>query len=74
MQLKTKFYDEDNELVNTILGMDVKTIGGKLMPSKMEVIPANKKGQKTQMIYTKAEFDIEIDDEMFTIQYMKRLK
>lgn len=74
LQLKTKFFDEDNVLVNTILGKDVKTIGGKLMPSVMEVIPADKKGQKTRMSYTKAEFDIEIDDEIFTTQYMKRLK
>ncbi len=74
LQLKTKFYDEDNELVNTILGKDVKMIGGKLLPSIMEVIPADKKGQKTRMTYTKAEFDLEIADEIFTTQYMKRLK
>lgn len=74
LQLKTMFYDEDNELINTILGKDVKKIGGKLMPTQMEIIPANKKGQKTQASYTKAEFDLEIDDEIFTIQYMKRLK
>ena len=74
LQLKTKFYDEDGELVNTILGKDVKKIGGKLIPNSMEVIPSNKKGQRTQMSYSKAEFGIEVDDEIFTIQYMKRLK
>jgi outer membrane lipoprotein-sorting protein len=74
LQLKTKFYDEDNELINTILAKDVKELGGKLMPSQMEIIPANKKGQKTRASYTKAEFDIEIKDEIFSIQYMKRLK
>ena len=74
LQLKTKFYDEDNELVNTILGKEVKTLGGKMLPSVMEIIPAKKKGQKTRMTYTKAEFDIEIKDEIFTTQYIKRIK
>lgn len=74
LQLKTKFYDEDGELVNTILGKSVAKIGGKLIPNEMEVIPANKKGQRTQMSYTKADFGIELDDEIFTLQYMKRLK
>lgn len=74
LQLRTKFFDEDNELVNTILGKDVKKIGGKLIPNTMEVIPADKKGQRTKMSYTHAEFGLDIDDEIFTIQYMKRLK
>jgi len=74
LQLKTKFYDEDGKLVNTILGKSPKVLGGLLLPSEMEVIPADKKGQKTKMSYTKASFDIEIDDAIFTTQYMKRLK
>ncbi len=74
LQLKTRFYDEDNKLVNTILGKEVKTLGGKIIPTVMEVIPANKKGQKTRMTYTKAEFNIKVNDEMFTTQYIKRLK
>ena len=74
LQLKTEFYDEDNALVNTIKGLSVKMMGGKMVASVMEVIPANKKGQKTRMTYTALQFDIEIKDEMFTTQYMKRLK
>ncbi len=74
LQLKTKFYDEDNVLVNTIQGKNVKMMGGKVIPTVMEIIPANKKGQKTRMTYTALEFNPEVKDEMFTIQYMKRLK
>ena len=74
LQLQTKFYDEDNVLVNTIQGKSVKMMGGKLIPTTMEIIPANKKGQKTRMTYTSLQFNLEIKDEMFTTQYMKRLK
>ena len=74
LQLQTKFYDEDGALVNTIKGQDVKTFDGKKMPGTMEIIPTSKKGQKTKITYSKVDFDLEIDDEIFTTQYMKRLK
>ncbi|MDX2362586.1 MAG: outer membrane lipoprotein-sorting protein [Crocinitomicaceae bacterium] len=74
LQLRTKFYDEDNKLVNTILGKKVKMMGGKLIPTTMEIIPADKKGHKTRVTYTKAIFDGEVDDNLFTIQYIKRIK
>ncbi len=74
LQLKTEFYDQDNFLVNTILGKEVKMMGGKLMPSVMEVIPADKKGHLTRVQYTSMTFDLELEDAIFTTQYMKRLK
>jgi len=74
LQLRTKFYDEDNKMVNTILGKDVKMMGGKLIPTTMEIIPADKKGHKTRVAYTKAIFDGKVDDNMFTIQHIKRIK
>lgn len=74
LQLKTEFYDEDNKLINTIVSREIKDMGGKLMPTVMVVIPADKKGHKTIMRYTSIEFDVEIPPETFTTQYMKRLK
>lgn len=74
LQLKTQFYDQDDFLVNTILGKDVKVMGGKLMPTIMEVIPADKKGHLTRIRYNSMQFDLKIEDQIFTTQYMKRLK
>ena len=74
LQLKTKFYDQDHFLVNTILGKEVRMMGGKLIPTVMEVIPSDKKGHMTRIKYTSMQFDLKIDDQIFTTQYMKRLK
>lgn len=75
LQLRTKFFDEDDLLVNTILGKEVKEMGGKTIPTVMEVIPAQKKkAQKTRMQYTRLEFDVAIDDEIFTTQNMQHLE
>jgi outer membrane lipoprotein-sorting protein len=73
-QLRVNFYDEDEELVNVMKASNIKKLGGKLLPSKMEIIPQDKKGQKTIMEYTRLEFDLPIDDNFFTVQKMKRLK
>jgi hypothetical protein len=40
----------------------------------MEMIPVEKEGQKTVIIYNDLEFDIDIADNFFTTQNMKRLK
>jgi hypothetical protein len=72
--LKTEFYDEDNFLINTIISSEVKLMGGKLIPTVMEILPADKPHQKTKMIYTSILFDVEINDNIFTTQYVKRLK
>ncbi len=74
MQLKTEFYDEDDYLVNTILGKEVKEMGGKLLPARMEVIPADEEGNKTIIEQLSLSFDKPIKDAFFSIQSMKRAR
>ena len=73
MQMKVKYYDEDKELVNTFYGRSVKLIGGLKMPTENSIVPANKKGNKTKILTTKRQINIEVNDNIFTTQYMKRL-
>lgn len=74
MQMKVEFYDEDGYLVNTMFGKNVKMLGGKLLPSRMEVVPAEEPGKKTVIEYLKLEFDKPISDEFFSMQNMKRVQ
>ena len=74
LQLKTEFYDEDGYLVNTMLGKKVKNLGGKMLPSIMEVIPEEEEGNKTIMEYVSLKFDIDIKDSFFSVQNMKRVR
>ena len=73
-QMKVEFFDEDDELVNRMRSYNVKKMGGRLMPTKMEIVPVDKKGQKTVMEYTSLEFDAPIEDSFFTTKNMKKLK
>jgi len=73
MQMQTDFYDEDMFLVNQMIGSDVKTFEGKLLPSKLTVVPVDKPGQSTVISYSQWKFGIDIPDEYFTTNYMKRI-
>ena len=74
MQMKATFYDEDGLLVNTMYGKDIKILGGKLLPGRMEVVPADEPGKKTIIEYLRLEFDRPLDDSFFSMQNMKRVK
>jgi len=74
MQLKVEFYDEDNYLVNTMKGSNVKQFGTKKLPATLTVIPADEEGNKTIITYDVWKFDVAIDEQMFTTNYMKRIK
>lgn len=74
LQFKAEFYDEDGELVNIMNSGEVKEIGGRKITSKIEMIPVDKKGNSTWIIYNDIVFDKEIDDSFFTTRKMKQLK
>jgi outer membrane lipoprotein-sorting protein len=72
--LKAEYYDEDGQLVNTEIMSDVKLMDDREMPTRMEMIPADKPGQKTVMVFNKIKFNIKIDESFFSQQNMKQLK
>lgn len=68
VQLHARFYDEGNELINTMNAFDIKTMDGRLIPTRFEMIPSNKKNQKTVMIYESVTFNRPMDDSFFNRQ------
>ncbi len=74
IELKTEFYDEDDYLVNTMYGKAIKELGGRTLPSVLEVIPSDEEGHKTIVEYLELEFDIPIEDEFFSVRNMKRVR
>lgn len=72
--LKGEYYDEDESLVNTEILKDIKMMGNRKMPTRLEMIPADKPGQKTILIFKNIEFDIKIDEAFFSQQNMRKVK
>ena len=73
---KTEYFDEDGILVNTENASDIKKMGDREIPTRMEIIPQEKEkqGQKTILEITNMLFNIKIDDGFFTQQNMKQVK
>lgn len=72
--LKAEFFDEDGFLVNTEILTDVKKMDDRIIPTRMEMIPADKKGHKTIMTFDEIDFEVPIKDSFFSIQNMKRIR
>jgi len=72
--LKSEMYDEDGYLVRTELGKEVKTMDGRLIPTRIELIPAEEEGHRTILEIREIRFNEPISDSFFSQQNMKRVR
>ena len=72
--LKTESYDEDMYLVKTEIASEIKQMGGKRLPSKFEIIPADNPGYKTVVLLRDIVFNTAISNNFFSQQNMKRIR
>lgn len=74
IELRTEMYDEDGYLINEVRFSDIKSLGGRMLPAKMEYIPVDKPGNKTVVEYSDVEYNIPITEDFFSLQNMKRVR
>lgn len=72
VELFVAFYDEEGILVNTMIAHDLKIMDGRLIPTRMEMIPIDKPGQRTEILYHSVLFDRPIDNAIFTLEQMRK--
>jgi outer membrane lipoprotein-sorting protein len=72
--LKTELYDEDGSLVRTELGSDIKMMDGRAIPTMLELLPSDEKGNKTIVIIKDIRFNVPIEESFFSQQNMKRVR
>ena len=74
LTLKAELYDEDGSLVRTELGSDIKIMDGRSITTRLELIPAEEKGNKTIVEIKEIKFNVAIEDSFFSQQNMKRIR
>jgi outer membrane lipoprotein-sorting protein len=74
LQLKGEYFDEDMILVKSELASIIKSLGGRIIPTQFELVPADKPGNKTIVILEDAKFNPPIADDFFTQQNMKKIQ
>jgi len=72
--LKGELYDEDGFLVRTETGSDIKTMDGRVIPSKLELQPSEEPGNKTVVVIKEIKFNIPIQESFFSQQNMKNVR
>jgi hypothetical protein len=66
-----KYYDEHGELMRSFYFTEPKTFGDRRIPSVLTVVPGNKEGHKTVMVYRDCEFDIDFDEDIFSLRNLR---
>lgn len=73
LQLRFDFYDEEGNPIKRMEGSEVRMMDGRMIPTRMEMIPLDEKNRKTVLIYNDIEFNIELSERFFSIQNLKRV-
>jgi outer membrane lipoprotein-sorting protein len=73
-QMKSEYYDEDEYLMKTEFSFDVKVMDGRHIPTRIEIIPADKKNQKTIIVLNNMKFNIPIEESFFSQQNMRQVR
>lgn len=72
IELHTRFYDEEGVLLHTMKAYDIRLMDGRIIPTHLEMIPAGKKDQRTEIIYRSILFNRLIEDNFFSVEQMKQ--
>lgn len=66
-----KFYDQHDNLIKTVTFSDVRTMGGRTIPTEMKVIPADKPDQSTTITWSKTSFNQGVSEDIFTLDNLQ---
>ena len=72
--LRVQLYDQDGSLVRTESGSEIKTLDQRLIPSRLELVPAEEPGNKTIIDIKEIKFNVEIKEDFFSQQNMKNVR
>jgi hypothetical protein len=51
---------------------EVRVLGGRKLPTRLVLTPADEPGQTTEMRYVEAQFDLPLPDDIFSLSRLER--
>lgn len=72
MPLKQEYFSERGELVRVMRFFDVRSLGGRLLPTRWEMRPVAKPGNVTTIVLKDADFDRPVDEAIFTQRNLQK--
>lgn len=74
LPVKLENFDEFGDLASSINFREIKSLGGREIPTVLEIIPAGRTGHKTVLTTTKADFRVNLSESFFTIQNLTNVR
>ena len=72
--MKAELYDDEGILIRTETGSEIKTMDGRTIPTRMELIPADEPRNKTIVYIKEIKFNVQIQESFFSQQNMKNIR
>ncbi|MCK4473635.1 MAG: outer membrane lipoprotein-sorting protein [Anaerolineae bacterium] len=72
LPVQSQFFDRKGRLSRTMRLEEVKDIGGRRIPTLLTIIPEREEGRRTEMRYLHVEFDVKLDEGMFSLSQLER--
>jgi hypothetical protein len=72
MPVWARYYDERGDLARTMTFSDFRRMGGRLVPARMTIEPADEPGESTVLQYHELAFDVGLEPSFFSLQRLQR--
>lgn len=74
LPVEERFYDRRGRLARTMTYDTVKVLGGRRLPVHLTLVPNDTSGQRTELSYLEARFDVPIPDDTFSLGRLERTR
>ena len=72
--LEAKYYDRKDRLSRMLRWSDVKEFDGKRIPAKLSLVPLDKEGHRTEMIYLDIDFEADVPETTFSLSNLEQTR
>jgi outer membrane lipoprotein-sorting protein len=70
--LRQEYFSDRGELVRVMSFSDVRAVGGRTIPTRWEMKPLGKPGNSTAIVVKDAQYNVAIDEEIFTQRHLQK--
>ena len=72
MPVWARYYSEDGVLKRTLTYSEYRTMGGRLVPTRMRMTPEDKPHEFTEVVYEDVRFDLPIQERTFSLSALRK--
>jgi len=71
LPVRQEYYNDDGELARYMEFWDFEFMHDRVVPLRFRMVPLDKEGDYTELVYIDVEFNIELDDDTFTLSTLE---